>query len=215
MTEELEHYILAHIDQEPQNLAGLNRDTHVNCLYANMCSGHLQGRLLKMFTRMINPKRVLELGTFTGYSALCLAEGMNDDTELHTVEINDELQDFIEAHFAESPLRDRIHLHIGDAPEVIPTLGGDWDLVFIDANKRNYVDYYKLVLPAVRPGGFIIADNTLWYGKVTDASAHDAQTAGILEFNDYVGADTTVEKVMIPLRDGLTVIYKKPQTLAK
>lgn len=168
-----------------------------------------------MFTRMINPKRVLELGTFTGYSALCLAEGMNDDTELHTVEINDELQDFIEAHFAESPLRDRIHLHIGDAPEVIPTLGGDWDLVFIDANKRNYVDYYKLVLPAVRPGGFIIADNTLWYGKVTDASAHDAQTAGILEFNDYVGADTTVEKVMIPLRDGLTVIYKKPQTLAK
>ncbi len=215
MTEELEHYILAHIDPEPQNLARLNRDTHVNCLYANMCSGHLQGRLLKMFTRMINPKRVLELGTFTGYSALCLAEGMNDDTELHTVEINDELQDFIEAHFAKSPLRDRIHLHIGDAPEVIPTLGGDWDLVFIDANKRNYVDYYKLVLPAVRPGGFIIADNTLWYGKVTDASAHDAQTAGILEFNDYVAADTTVEKVMIPLRDGLTVIYKKPQTLAK
>lgn len=215
MTEELEHYILAHIDPEPQNLARLNRDTHVNCLYANMCSGHLQGRLLKMFTRMINPKRVLELGTFTGYSALCVAEGMNDDTELHTVEINDELQDFIEAHFAESPLRDRIHLHIGDAPEVIPTLGGDWDLVFIDANKRNYVDYYKLVLPAVRAGGFIIADNTLWYGKVTDASAHDAQTAGILEFNDYVAADTTVEKVMIPLRDGLTVIYKKPQTLAK
>ena len=210
MTEELEQYILSHIDPEPAYLARLNRDTHVSCLYANMCSGHLQGRMLKMFTRMIKPRRVLELGTFTGYSALCLAEGMGDDTELHTVEINDELQDFIVAHFAESPLRDRIHLHIGDAPEVIPALGAGWDLVFIDANKRNYADYYRLVLPMVNPGGFIIADNTLWYGKVADPSAHDTQTAGILEFNDCVASDPSVEKVMIPLRDGLTVIYKKP-----
>lgn len=215
MTEELEHYILRHIDPEPGNLARLNRDTHVNCLYANMCSGHLQGRLLKMFTRMIKPRRVLELGTFTGYSALCLAEGMDDTAELHTVEINDELQDFIESHFAESPMSDRIHLHVGDAQEIIPTLGDGWDLVFIDANKRNYIEYYKLVAPRVNPGGFIIADNTLWYGKVTDSSAHDAQTEGILRFNDYVAADDSVEKVMIPLRDGLTVIYKKPQTLAK
>ncbi len=210
MTEQLEQYILSHIDSEPAHLARLNRDTHVNCLYPDMCSGHLQGRLLKMLTRMIKPRRVLELGTFTGYSALCLAEGMDSGTELHTVEINDELQDFIERHFAGSPLRQRITLHIGDAAEVIHSLDGSWDLVFIDANKRNYLDYYRLILPRVTPGGFIIADNTLWYGKVTDPGIHDAQTKGLREFNDVVAADTSVEKVMIPLRDGLTVIWKKP-----
>lgn len=210
MDETIEQYILDHIDPEPHHLTRLNRDTHVSCLYSNMCSGHLQGRMLKMFVRMIRPTRVLELGTFTGYSALCLAEGMADDAELHTVEINDELEEFIMSHFADTPVSSRIHLHTGDAAEIIPTLPGGWDLVFIDANKRNYLDYYRLVLPQVKEGGFIIADNTLWHGKVTDPSARDAQTAGILEFNDFVAADRSVEKVIIPLRDGLTVIYKKP-----
>lgn len=204
----LEEYILGHIDPEPDHLKKLNRDTHVTCLYANMCSGHLQGRLLKMLTRMIKPKRVLELGTFTGYSALCLAEGMEEGTEIHTIEINDELEEFILSHIDESPCGGRIHLHIGDTSEILPAIGGEWDLVFIDANKRRYTEYYEAVMPHVRQGGFIIADNTLWYGKVTDGS-HDAQTAGILEFNDHVASDPRVEKVMIPLRDGLTIIYKK------
>lgn len=206
---ELENYILSHIDPEPEHLKRLNRDTHVECLYSNMCSGHLQGRLLKMFARMIKPRRVLELGTFTGYSALCMAEGADEGAILDTIEINDELEDFIRRHFV-PPYDEMIHLHIGDARKVLEDIDAQWDMVFIDANKRNYLDYYKMVLPHVKPGGFIIADNTLWYGKVTDASAHDAQTAGISEFNDFVASDTRVEKVMIPLRDGLTIIYKKP-----
>ncbi|MGN0213416.1 MAG: O-methyltransferase [Muribaculaceae bacterium] len=211
MEEELQDYILQHIDEEPAELARLDRETHLYHLRPRMCSGHLQGRLLKMFVRMINPHRVLELGTFTGYSALCLAEGlMADDAEVHTVEIDDELEDFIRQHFSRSPLGKRITLHIGDANEVIPGIEGIFDLVFVDANKRHYIDYYRMVLPRVRPGGFIIADNTLWDGKVVDwGKKLDDQTRGILEFNDFVAADNSVEKVILPLRDGLTIIYKK------
>lgn len=208
MQEELEEYILAHIDEEPAELKKLNRDTHVYHLYSRMCSGHLQGRMLKMFTRMIQPKRILELGTFTGYSALCFAEGMPNDAELHTIEIDDEGEDFIRQRFEASPYAERMHLHIGDAMTIIPEIEGEFDLVFIDANKRNYVEYYQLVLPRVRKGGFIIADNTLWDGKVTDDTAHDAQTQGILAFNDLVAQDKSVEKVILPLRDGLTLIHK-------
>ena len=145
MTEELEEYVLAHIDPEGETLAKLDRDTHLYHLRPRMCSGHLQGRLLKMLVRMVRPKRVLELGTFTGYSALSLAEGMDSDGELHTIEIDDELEDFIRAHFEASPYAGRIHLHIGDALEIIPTLGMTFDLVFIDANKRHYIDYYNKV----------------------------------------------------------------------
>lgn len=208
MQEELEEYILAHIDEEPAELKKLNRDTHVYHLYSRMCSGHLQGRMLKMFTCMIQPKRILELGTFTGYSALCFAEGMPDDAELHTIEIDDEGEDFIRQRFDASPYAERMHLHIGDAMTIIPEIEGEFDLVFIDANKRNYVEYYQLVLPRVKKGGFIIADNTLWDGKVTDDTAHDAQTQGILAFNDLVAQDKSVEKVILPLRDGLTLIHK-------
>lgn len=208
MQEELEEYILAHIDEEPAELKKLNRDTHVYHLYSRMCSGHLQGRMLKMFTRMIQPKRILELGTFTGYSALCFAEGMPDDAELHTIEIDDEGEDFIRQRFDASPYAERMHLHIGDAMTIIPEIEGEFDLVFIDANKRNYVEYYQLVLPRVKKGGFIIADNTLWDGKVTDDTSHDAQTQGILAFNDLVAQDKSVEKVILPLRDGLTLIHK-------
>ena len=209
MTEQLEDYILAHIDKEGDVLRLVNRDTHVYNLRPRMCSGHLQGKLLKMFVRMIKPRRVLELGTFTGYSALAMAEGLAEDAELHTVEIDDELEDFICEHFEASPRREQIHLHIGDAAMMVPQLGGQFDLVFIDANKRNYCDYYHLVMPLVPVGGFIIADNTLWDGKVANLPQKiDSQTAGILAFNDLVANDDRVEKVIIPIRDGLTVIHK-------
>lgn len=211
MTEELEDYILSHIDEEGEMLSRLDRETHLFHLRPRMCSGHLQGKLLKMFVRMIRPKNILELGTFTGYSALSLADGMTGDGELHTIEIDDELEDFIREHFENSPHADRLKLHVGDAREIIPQLGLTFDLVFIDANKRQYLEYYNLVFDYVTPGGFIIADNTLWDGKVVDYGKKlDAQTAGILEFNDFVACDKRVEKVILPLRDGLTLIHKLP-----
>lgn len=211
MTEELEEYILTHIDKENDLLRKLDRETHLYHLRPRMCSGHLQGKLLKMFVRMIRPQRILELGTFTGYSALSLAEGMQEGGELHTIEIDDELEDFIRSHFEQSPLAGNIHLHIGDARKIIPELGLTFDLVFMDANKREYSDYYQLVFDYVAPGGFIIADNTLWDGKVVDFGKKlDAQTAGILAFNDFVANDPRVEKVIIPIRDGLTLIHKLP-----
>lgn len=210
MTEELEEYILAHISPEGEMLRRLNRETHLYHLRPRMCSGHLQGRLLKMFVRMIAPKAILELGTFTGYSALCLAEGIAPDGVVHTIEIDDELEDFIRAHFDASEYGSRIVLHIGDAEQIIPTLDTRFDLVFIDANKRDYVAYYEMAMQILNPGGFIIADNTLWDGKVVTCTEKiDAQTAGILAFNDHVAADDRVEVVIIPLRDGLTIIHKK------
>lgn len=211
MSEELSEYILAHIDEEGKLLSSLNRETHLFHLRPRMCSGHLQGRLLKMFVRMIKPTTILELGTFTGYSALCLAEGLPENGSLHTIEIDDELEDFIRSHFEKSTLAQKLHLHIGDAKRVLANLDVKFDLVFIDANKREYLEYYNLVFDCVTSGGFIIADNTLWDGKVVNPDdAHDAQTAGILRFNDFVAKDDRVEKVIIPLRDGLTIIYKKP-----
>ncbi len=210
--EELDDYILAHIDPEPAELARLDRETHLFHLRPRMCSGHLQGRLLKMFVRMIAPHRILELGTFTGYSALCLAEGLPDDGELHTIEIDDELEDFIRSHFTTSPQGSKITLHIGDACDILPRLDMTFDLVFIDANKREYSAYYDLVFDHVADGGFIIADNTLWDGKVVDwGKKLDAQTEGILRFNDKIATDDRVEKVILPLRDGLTIIYKEPR----
>lgn len=211
MQEELEDYILKHIDAEGDDLRRLNRETHLYHLRPRMCSGHLQGRMLKMMVRMIRPQHILELGTFTGYSALCLAEGLADDScRLDTIEIDDELEDFIRAHFDASPLSPRINLHIGDARDVLPTIEGDFDLVFIDANKREYCEYYEMVFDRVASGGFIIADNTLWDGKVVDwGKKLDAQTEGILRFNDMIAADDRVEKVILPIRDGLTIIYKK------
>lgn len=211
MTPELEKYILNHIDKEDELLATLDRDTHLYHLRPRMVSGHLQGRILKMFCRMIRPQRILELGTFTGYSALCLAEGLCEGGEVHTIEIDDEIEDFTRSHLARSPYGNRIKLMIGDAVEIVPTLSDTYDLVFIDANKRNYLKYYELVLPKVRPEGFILADNTLWDGKVvTDPHSRDAQTVGIERFNDFIATDNRVEKVILPLRDGLTILWKKP-----
>ena len=212
MNEQLNDYILNHIDAEPEHLYRLERDTHLRLLYSRMCSGHLQGRLLKMLVRMAKPERILELGTFSGYSAQCLAEGLlSADAQVHTIEIEDELEDFLRQHFADSPVGHRIHLHIGDACQILPQLNLMFDLVFIDANKRHYPQYYELVLPWLTPGGFIIADNTLWDGKVAEPHTKiDPQTEGILSFNQMVAADPRVEKVIIPVRDGLTIIYKKP-----
>ena len=210
MDSPIDDYISSHIDAEPENLRRLYRDTHLYQLYPRMCSGHVQGRILTMLTRMIAPVNILELGTFTGYSALCFAEGMPNGSQLWSVEIDDEMEDLIIEHFSQSPRASDMHLVIGDAMEVVPTLPvSQWDMVFIDANKRLYTEYYEMVLPLVRTGGYIIADNTLWDGKVVDPEAHhDSQTIGIMEFNDHVAAEARVEKVILPLRDGLTIIRK-------
>lgn len=206
----IEEYILNHIDEEGDLLKALNRDAHVNLMRPRMLSGHLQGRLLKMFCRMIQPKYILEIGTYTAYATLCLAEGADDDAEIHTIEVNDELEDFIKKHLYKTKLKDKIHLHIGDAMEIIPTLDYTFDLVFIDANKRVYSEYYNLIFDKVRSGGLIIADNTLWDGKVLDVpKSGDKQTIGIQHFNNMIAEDDRIEKVIIPLRDGLTLIWKK------
>lgn len=209
---DIESYILSHIDAEPDNLYRLYRRVNTQLLYSRMCSGHLQGRVLKMLTRMIHPQRVLEVGTYAGYSALCIAEGLADDScRVDTIELEDELEDFIRRAFSESVFGHRIDLHIGDAMAIIPELmtANDYDMVYMDANKRTYIECYELIMKYLRPGAFIIADNTLWDGKVTDAGHnHDAQTQGIVKFNDYIANDPRVEKVMLPLRDGLTIIYK-------
>jgi predicted O-methyltransferase YrrM len=208
----LDDYILSHIEPEPEHLARLNRHTQLHHLYSHQCSGHLQGRVLAMLSRMIRPQRIIELGTFTGYSTLCLAEGLLPDGELHTVEINDEDADELTARFASDP---RITLHTGDALQILPTLaaaGAQWDLAFVDANKRVYCDYLRLLLPQMRPGSFIIADNTLWGGKLTDADATDAQTLGIRRFNDMVTEMAAeLHTVILPLRDGLTILQKPLQ----
>lgn len=212
MYDAIEEYICRHIDPAEPALARLDRDTHVYHLRPRMVSGHLQGRILKMICRMVQPHRVLELGTFTGYSALCFAEGMAPDGEVHTLEIDDEVEDFAREHFAQSPYGDKVKMYIGDALETIKTLTDTYDLVFIDANKRDYLRYYEAVLPLVRPGGIILADNTLWDGKVvTEPDSRDPQTVGIVEFNNFIATDDRVEKVILPLRDGLTILWKKPQ----
>ena len=210
MTEEQEEYLLDHISPEPDHLRRLNRDTHIHCLYSRMCSGHLQGNILAMLVGMIKPRRILEMGTFTGYSALAMAGAMPDDAELHTVEIDDQLQDFIRQRFDSRPEGSRMHLHIGDALEIVPTLPAPFDLIFIDADKRKYPKYYRMVLPLLRPGGYIFADNTLWDWKILDTKKnHDAQTLAIARFNDMVANDPDVTTVILPIRDGITIIQKK------
>ncbi|MCM1452687.1 MAG: O-methyltransferase [Clostridium sp.] len=204
---DIDDYICSHISEEPAQLRRLYRDTHLRHLYPRMCSGHAQGRLLKMLTEMIRPQRIIELGTFTGYSALCMAEGMPVGAELHTIEIDDEMSDELRATFDASPRAADIHLHIGDALEVIPALPGPWNMAFIDANKRHYCEYLQLLIPRMAPGAFILADNTLWDDKILDpAACRDPQTKGIAAFNDMVASDPRLEKAIIPIRDGLTLI---------
>lgn len=184
------------------------RATQLHLLYGRMASGHLQGRLLKMLVGMIRPKLVLEIGTYSGYSGLCIAEGLPEGGHLHTVEINDEQEDFTLPWFENSPYKDKITMHIGDALEVVPKLGLMFDMAFIDGDKRKYVEYYEMVMAHLNDGGYILADNTLWDGHVVEEETKDAQTEGIRAFNDWVAKDDRVEKVILPLRDGLSIIRK-------
>ncbi|MCM1348981.1 MAG: O-methyltransferase [Firmicutes bacterium] len=207
--ETIDDYIEAHISPEPKILADTYRFTNTHHLYPRMCSGHIQGRVLKMLTELINPQRVLELGCYTGYSTLCMAEALKGNAELHTVEIDDELTDELLERFASVDYGKRITLHTGDALEIVPQLGGEWDMVLIDANKRHYPDYYRMLMPMIKQGGYMLADNTLWDGKVASTPPPtDAQSRGIMEFNDMVAADSRVEVSILPLRDGLTLIRK-------
>ena len=206
----LDEYILQHIDAEGDYLHALWRDTQLRLSYGQMASGHLQGRVLKMLIEMAKPQKVLELGTFSGYATLCMAEGLQEGAELHTFEVFDENEDFLRKWFEGSAYKDKITLHIGDALQLVPQMKERWDFAFIDADKREYVAYYEMLLPLMNPGGFIVADNTLWYGHVLEeARDSDMQTRGVQAFNDLVAADSRVEKVILPLRDGLTVIRVK------
>ena len=208
----LDDYILQHIDPEPTYLYQLYRATNIHMLHGRMASGHLQGRLLKMLVQMIRPKNILEVGTFSGYSAICMAEGLETDGHLYTFEINDEQEDFTRPWIEQSPVADKITFLIGDAITEAPKLGIQFDMAFIDGDKRTYCDTYEAVLQLLHPGGFLLADNTLWDGHVIDSAYdHDQQTLGIRQFNDFVANDPRVEKVILPLRDGVTLIRKKEE----
>lgn len=210
MTEDIEKYVLAHSAPEGDYLYRLYRATNIHTIHGRMASGHLQGRMLKMLVGMIRPKNILEVGTFSGYSAICMAEGLDEGGKVWTFEINDEMEDFTRPWIENSPVADKIDFRIGDANIEAPKLGVTFDLAFVDGDKRTYVETYEMVLRLLRPGGYIIADNTLWDGHVTDpAYDHDHQTQGIRQFNDHVAADNRVEQVIVPLRDGLTLIRKK------
>ena len=208
--EALEAYILQHMDEESDYLKALYRKAHLKLINPRMTSGHLQGRLLKMLVQLARPKRVLEIGTFAGYSALCMAEGLGEGALLHTYEIDDELEDFTRPWIEGSPYGDKVCFHIGNALEEVPQLGEVFDFVFMDGDKRQYMEYYEMILQHTSPGALILADNTLWDGHVVDkAYLNDRQTVAINEFNAFVAADKRVEKLILPLRDGLTMIRKK------
>ena len=206
----IDEYILQHIDPEGDYLYRLFRATNIHTIHGRMASGHLQGRLLKMLVRMIRPKNILEVGTFSGYSAISMAEGLEGDGHLYTFEINDEMEDFTRPWIEGSPVADKITFLIGDALTEAPKLGILFDMAFIDGDKRTYRETYEMVMGILRSGGFILADNTLWDGHVVDhAYDRDQQTRGIDSFNDDIARDERVEKVILPLRDGLTLIRKK------
>lgn len=207
---EIEEYIAQHIDKEGEYLHRLYRATQTQLLYGRMASGHVQGRLLKMLVEMIAPKQVLEIGTYSGYSALCMAEGLTEGGMVHTIEIFDELEDFTRPWIENSPWADRVKFYIGDAMEIVPQMNLKFDMAFIDGNKREYVNYYEMVIQHMNHGGFILADNTLWDGHVLEQPAeHDEQTKGIMAFNDFVAKDERVEKVIVPVRDGISIIKMK------
>ena len=209
MNYELEQSLLSHIDPEGASLYRLWRATNIHLLHGRMASGHIQGRLLRMLVKMARPKNVLEVGTFSGYSAICLAQGLPEDGKLYTFEINDEMEDFTRPWIEGSDVADKIDFRIGDAIQEAPKLGVIFDMAFIDGDKRHYVETYEMALGVLRQDGFILADNTLWDGHVLEEHPRDAQTLGIQAFNDRVAKDDRVEKVIHPLRDGLTSIRKK------
>lgn len=209
LTTPLDDYIAAHSSPEGDYLYRLFRATHVEILAPQMASGHIQGRLLKFIVKMIRPKRILEIGTFTGYSALCMAEGLDEGSKIITFEVEDELEDFTRRWIEGSEHASKVEFIIGDALEIVPRMGERFDMVFMDGNKRDYIKYYELAMEYLNDGGWILADNTLWDGHVIEPERQDAQTNGVRAFNDLVRNDDRVEVVMLPLRDGLTIIRKK------
>jgi caffeoyl-CoA O-methyltransferase len=208
---DLEQYILEHIDPEDELLYQLNRYTNLNIIHPRMLSGHLQGKILRMLALMVRPTNILEIGTFTGYSAICLAQGLSGGGKLVTIESNDEIAEVAQSYIDKSGVSQSISLLIGDACKIIPTLTGLFDLVFMDAEKSEYLKYYHLFFDKVSPGGFIIADNVIWSGKVIkdNEDSNDYFTKGIKQFNTYIKTDTRVEKVILPVRDGLMILRKK------
>ncbi len=211
LPQKIEAYSLNHTTEEPPILQEINRDTHAEVLKPRMLSGNLQGRFLSMLSHMIKPSRILEIGTFTGYSAICLAEGLSDNGKLITIDINEELESRVRAYIKKANLESKIDYRIGDALILIPTLHETFDLVFIDADKINYLTYYQLIFNKVKKGGYIIIDNVLWSGKIIieEGAKIDKDTAAILEFNTYIQNDTSVENVLAPIRDGLMIVRKK------
>ena len=207
LDENINEYSEQHTTVQSQALANLERETHLKILRPRMLSGHLQGKFLEMIVKMLRPKEVLEIGTYTGYSAICMANGLAADACIHTIDINAELEDFARSHFQKADVENQIEFYIGNALEIIPTLDVVFDLVFIDADKINYQKYFDLVLPKMRKGGFIIADNVLWSGKVLNApNKKDPETTAIQKFNDYIQSCTKVNNLLLPLRDGLMII---------
>lgn len=205
----IDDYAGSFTQPESEVLAELNRETYAKVLMPRMLSGHVQGRILAMFSSMIQPKRILEIGTYTGYSALCMAEGLTKDGVLHTIDINEELEDLVNRYVEKAGMRQQIVQHVGNAVEIVPKIKETWDLVFIDADKENYSRYFDLVIDHVRPGGFIIADNVLWSGKVTsEPDEMDEETASLHAYNQKVAQDPRVEHVLFPVRDGLMVCRK-------
>jgi predicted O-methyltransferase YrrM len=208
-SEELTHYLENSCEPENELLKHINRETHLKVSMPRMLSGHYQGKLLSMISKLVNPERILEIGTFTGYATLCLAEGLRENGRIYTIDINLELEDMVRSNFKKSDLNSKIMYQIGDAKQIIPTLNETFDLVFIDADKKNNATYYEMIIDKVRSGGLILVDNVLWSGKVLDEAVSDQKTSIISQFNERVSSDQRVEKLILPVRDGLFLIRKK------
>ena len=210
LPEEIENYVVKNTEIEPTILKKLNHETWEKVLTPRMLSGHIQGRVLSMLSHMINPKTILEIGTYTGYSAICLAEGLQEGGQLHTIDINDELESMVNTYIEKSDLKNTIINHVGNAMDIIPTLSETFDLVFIDADKTNYSNYFDLVLDKVKPSGYIIADNVLWSGKVVESKENlDAETLALIAYSEKIHSDERVQNVLFPIRDGLMIARKK------
>ncbi|WP_395626994.1 O-methyltransferase [Daejeonella sp.] len=209
LSDELTNYLENTCEAENDLLKHINRETHLKVSMPRMLSGHYQGRLLSMISKMISPERILEIGTFTGYATLCLAEGLTENGRIHTIDINVELEDMVRANFKKSEFDSKISYQIGDAKKIIPTLNETFDIVFIDADKKNNATYYEMIMDKVRSGGLILIDNVLWSGKVLDQEKSDQKTSFISNFNEMVSLDQRVEKLILPVRDGLFLVRKK------
>lgn len=210
LPDKIDQYVEQHSENEPELLQQLNRETHLKILQPRMLSGAYQGRVLSMISKLVNPKHILEIGTYTGYSALCLAEGMQPNGELHTIDINEELYDFQRKYFDKSLYGNQIHQHLGNALEIIPRLNKTFDLVFIDADKENYPNYFEIIMDKLNPGGIILSDNVLWSGKVIEpVKEDDLDTKALIEYNALLKEDCRIETIILPIRDGLTISRKK------